>query len=54
MGVVQLGLRVPTPSPWDMVQPHLQGTSPPPGGFASTGSQRLSSAQAPQYFNWLA
>ena len=21
-----------------MVQPHLQGTSPPPGGFASTGS----------------
>jgi len=22
----------------DMVQPHLRGTSPPPGGFASTGS----------------
>ena len=22
----------------DMVQPHLWGTSPPPGGFSSTGS----------------
>ena len=25
---------------------HLRGASPPPGGFASTGSQHLSSAQA--------
>ena len=29
MGLVQVRLQVPTPSPWDMVQPHLQGTSPP-------------------------
>jgi len=39
MGVVQAGLRVHTPLPWDMVQPHLWGTSSPPGGFASTGSR---------------
>ena len=28
-----------------MVQPHLQGTSFPPGGFASTGSHHLISAR---------
>jgi len=36
-----------------MVQPQLWGTSPPPDGFASTGSQRLSSAQALQCFTWI-
>ena len=27
--ITEEGFRVPTPSPWDMVQPHLWGTSPP-------------------------
>ena len=36
MGEVQVGLWVPTPSSWGMAQLHLRGTSPPPGGFAST------------------
>ena len=31
-----------------MAQSNLWGTSPTPGGFASTGSFWLSSAQAPQ------
>jgi len=46
MGEVQVGLRMPTPSPWGMAQLHLRG--PPPGGFASMGSKCLSSAQASQ------
>jgi len=36
MGEVQVGLQMPTPSPWSMAQSHLQGTSLPPGGFART------------------
>ena len=43
-----VGLRVLTPSPWDVVPP------PPPGGFSCTSSQRLTSAQVPQCFTWLA
>ena len=42
MGEVQVGLWVPTPSSWGMAQLHLRGTSPPPGGFASTGSYSAS------------
>ena len=38
MGVVQVGLRVTTPLPCDMVQPHPWVTSPSPGAFASTAS----------------
>jgi len=38
MGEVQVELWMPTPSSWGMAQCHLQGISPPPGGFASTGS----------------
>ena len=29
MGVVQVGLQVPTPSFWDMAYSHLQDASPP-------------------------
>ena len=54
MGLVQVRLQVSTPLPWDMVQPHLQGTSPPPSGFASTDSQHPISAQALQCFTGLA
>jgi len=41
MGEVQVRLQLPTPTPWGMVQPDLWGTSPPPGGFASTGPSDL-------------
>ena len=36
-----------------MIQPHLWGSGPPPGGFASTGSYHLIHAQAPQCFTGL-